>query len=267
MTDWTRLAGGGESLNAVTKVSTVRVPKAGEMVAAQLRRQIVLGELKEGDQLPSESVLMEQFGVSRPTLREAFRILEAEGAIIVRRGVRGGARVQVPGISVAARHIGLLLQYRSALQSDVYEVCGGAWRARASARRAAGPRTSADLARLQEVLDRHRESLDDPGASIAADAEFHRMIVEMSGSETLQILVGMLTNIIRAGDRSYAESHDWQHEQELAKLAIRAHTRLVELIRKRSGEEAEELWRKHLAESAKVVLGDRSTATVVELLS
>ena len=45
------------------------------------------------------------------------------------------------------------------------------------------------------------------------------------------------------------------------------HARLVELIRKRSGEEAEELWRKHLAESAKVVLGDRSTATVVELLS
>lgn len=89
----------------------------------------------------------------------------------------------------------------------------------------------------------------------------------MSGSETLQILVGMLTNIIREGDRSYAESHDWQHEQELAKIAIRAHTRLAELIRKRSGEEAEELWRKHLAESAKVVLGDRSTATVVELLS
>ena len=92
-------------MNAVTKVSTVRVPKAGEMVASQLRRQIVLGELKEDDQLPSESVLMEQFGVSRPTLREAFRILEAEGAITVRRGVRGGARVQVPDINVAARHI------------------------------------------------------------------------------------------------------------------------------------------------------------------
>ena len=45
------------------------------------------------DQLPPESALMEQFGVSRPTLREAFRILEAEGAISIRRGVRGGARL------------------------------------------------------------------------------------------------------------------------------------------------------------------------------
>src|ERR1035441_10390362 len=265
MTDWTRIAVGEDIVNEDTKYKTVGVPHTGEKQLGQRRRQIGLGELKEGDQLPSESVLMEQFGVSRPTLREAFRILEAEGTIIVRRGVRGGARVQVPDISVAARHIGLLLQYRGALLSDVYEV--RAVLEPAAARMAARRRTSADLARLQEVVDRHRESVDDPDAAIAADAEFHRLIVELSGSETLQILVGMLTNIIRAGDRSYAESHDWQHEQELAKIAIRAHTRLVELIRKRSGEEAEELWRKHLAESAKVVLGDRSTATVVELLS
>jgi DNA-binding GntR family transcriptional regulator len=60
-------------VNAVKGISTVRVPKAGEMVAAHLRRQIVLGELKEGDQLPQESILMGQFGVSRPTLREAFK--------------------------------------------------------------------------------------------------------------------------------------------------------------------------------------------------
>jgi DNA-binding FadR family transcriptional regulator len=252
-------------VNAVKGISTVRVPKAGEMVASHLRRQIVLGELKEGDQLPPESVLMEQFGVSRPTLREAFRILEAEGAITVRRGVRGGARVQTPDIDVAARQIGLVLQYRGALLSDVYEV--RTVLESAAARMAARRRTSADLARLQESVDRHEDSVDDPGASFLADAEFHQLIVEMSGSETLQILVGMVGNIIREGDRSYAESHDWQHEQELAKIAIRAHRKLVELIRKRSGEEAEELWRKHLAESAKVVLGDRSTATVVELLS
>jgi DNA-binding FadR family transcriptional regulator len=255
----------GESVNAVRTGSTVRVPKAGEMVASHLRRQIVLGELKEGDQLPSESVLMEEFGVSRPTLREAFRILEAEGAITVRRGVRGGARVQVPDIAVAARHVGLLLQYRGTLLSDVYEV--RTVLEPAAARMAAKRRTSADLARLQEALDRHRASTEDPSDAFAADADFHRLIVELSGNETLQVLSAMVGNIIREGDRTYAVSHDWPHEQELVKMALRAHTRLVELIRKRSGEEAEELWRKHLAESAKIVLGDRSTATVVELLS
>ena len=66
--------------------SPVRVPKTAELVASQLRRQIVRGDLKEGDALPPESTLMERFGVSRPTLREAFRVLESEALISVRRG-------------------------------------------------------------------------------------------------------------------------------------------------------------------------------------
>src|SRR5256885_7189092 len=73
---------------------SVRVPKAAELVAGHVRSQIVRGELSEGDALPPESALMEQFDISRPTLREAFRILESEGLITVRRGARGGARVQ-----------------------------------------------------------------------------------------------------------------------------------------------------------------------------
>ena len=66
----------------------MRIPKMAELVAAHLRRQIVRGDLQEGDALPPETVLMEQFGVSRPTLREAFRVLESEALISVRRGAR-----------------------------------------------------------------------------------------------------------------------------------------------------------------------------------
>ena len=80
----------------------VRVPKAGELVAAQLRRQIVTGELSPGDPLPSEAALMDKYGVSRPTLREAFRILESESIIRVLRGAHGGARVLAPSTEVAA---------------------------------------------------------------------------------------------------------------------------------------------------------------------
>jgi DNA-binding transcriptional MocR family regulator len=50
----------------------MRVPKAAEVVAANLRRQIVLGEVAAGDYLPSQAQLMRRFGVSRPTLREAL---------------------------------------------------------------------------------------------------------------------------------------------------------------------------------------------------
>ena len=46
---------------------------------------------------------MERFGVSRPTLREAFRGLESESLISVRRGAHGGARVHLPNADVAGR--------------------------------------------------------------------------------------------------------------------------------------------------------------------
>ncbi|MET9089695.1 GntR family transcriptional regulator, partial [Streptomyces sp. NPDC004237] len=99
----------------------VRVPKTAELVAARLRRMIVRGELAEGESLPSETALMEQFAVSRPTLREAFRVLESESLINVRRGARGGARVQIPEGTVAARYAGVVLEYRGTTLKDVYD--------------------------------------------------------------------------------------------------------------------------------------------------
>src|ERR1700730_3414140 len=99
----------------------LRIPKAAELIAGQLRRQIVRRELSEGEELPSEAELMARFDVSRPTLREAYRILESEGLISVRRGARGGARVHMPKADVAARYAASVLQANGVLLSDVYE--------------------------------------------------------------------------------------------------------------------------------------------------
>src|SRR5215475_15838370 len=98
----------------------IRPLKTGEMIASYLRGKIVRGELAEGDCLPSEVELMRQFDVSRPTLREAFRILETESLIELRRGARG-ARITAPSIEVAARYVGLLMQTSRTTVSDVYE--------------------------------------------------------------------------------------------------------------------------------------------------
>src|SRR3954470_2693801 len=99
----------------------VRVPKTAELVAAQIRRRIGVGELQEHEALPSEPELMEQFSISRPTLREALRILESEGLIAVRRG-RGGARVQLPSPDAAARYASLVLQHRGGKLVEVFAV-------------------------------------------------------------------------------------------------------------------------------------------------
>ncbi len=101
--------------------SQLRVPKAAELLAARIRGQIIRGELKEGDALPAESELMETFGVSRPTLREAIRVLEMESLLRMRRGSRGGALVTAPDPTVAARAVGVLLQLRGVTLRDIHE--------------------------------------------------------------------------------------------------------------------------------------------------
>src|SRR6201997_2381011 len=85
-------------------------PRIAEIVADELRRQIIDGELADGDLLPRQEVLVEQFNVSLVSLREALRILETEGLVSVRRGNRGGAVVHAPAKASAAYMLGLLLQ-------------------------------------------------------------------------------------------------------------------------------------------------------------
>src|SRR5215208_176464 len=97
----------------------IRSPKTAELVAGTLRRMVVDGRLKEGDYLPNEAELMAHFGVSRPTLREAVRVLESERLVEVRRGSRTGARVRVPGPEIVARPAGLLLELSGATIADV----------------------------------------------------------------------------------------------------------------------------------------------------
>lgn len=62
-----------------------------EDVVEQIRASIITGTLPVGERLPSERELAEMFGVSRPTLREALRVLEAVGLLDIRLGAQGGA--------------------------------------------------------------------------------------------------------------------------------------------------------------------------------
>src|ERR1700722_14195902 len=96
-------------------------PKAAEVAVAALRRRIILGLLAEGDALPSEDDLMIELGVSKPTLRQAIRILESESLVTVRRGARGGMHVSVPRIETAAGYAATVLEFRGTTISDLFE--------------------------------------------------------------------------------------------------------------------------------------------------
>jgi DNA-binding FadR family transcriptional regulator len=92
--------------------TTFRAPKTAELICVVVRAEISAGRLRPGDRMPAEAELMATYGVSRPTLREALRMLEHDEIIEIRRGAHGGATVRTPTIAPIARALGdaLMLQ-------------------------------------------------------------------------------------------------------------------------------------------------------------
>jgi len=95
-------------------------PKPPSFVAKQIRNAIIRGELRDGDTLPAEAHLIAEFSVSRPTIREAVRILESEGLVEVARGARGGARISSPNYEMIQRAAGITLQAQQVTIGDLY---------------------------------------------------------------------------------------------------------------------------------------------------
>ena len=229
----------------------VRVPKAAELVAGLLRRRIVRSELGPGDSLPSESELMEVFGVSRPTLREALRVLETESLIEIRRGVHGGARVTSPDPQVAARYAGLILEYRNATVGDVYQA--SAMIEPPCARELARRHTAGDVRRLRAALNAEKAAMGDPLRLLAAQDDFHRLVVDLLGNETMTLLVGIVRSIVDRANTAHAATHDSPALRSQARKGHRAHTKLVDLIEAGDAVAAHDLWTRHITATDDVV--------------
>jgi len=245
----------------------VRVPKTAELVAAHLRRQIVRNELHEGDALPPEAVLMAQFGVSRPTLREAFRVLEAEGLISVRRGAHGGARVHTPDVDVAARYAGLVLEHRGATLSDVYEAAGVIEPQCAAL--LARKHTDGDVARLKQSLAEGEAALktgDDVAINAAQDA-FHGLVVELTGNQTIIVLTRMMRAIVELANATMAvQASPSGAARRAARKGQKAHEQLVAAIEAGDVERASSCWTTHLAAADEYVTTGLGTRHVLDLL-
>jgi GntR family transcriptional repressor for pyruvate dehydrogenase complex len=254
-----------EPLHAnIDGLQPMKLPKMAELIADRLRRQIVRGELKEGDALPPESDLLERFSVSRPTLREAFRVLESESLITVRRGAHGGARVQVPDIDVAARYAGFILEHRGTTLDDVFQ-----------ARILIEPpvigllalrRTDEDVARLRTALEDHDAAAADPRRAIRTHTAFHALLIELAGNQTLRVLTGMIQHIIDLANWEWVEANvETSVEARGLSLGLKAHHRIVDLIEAGGQAGAEELWRKHLTETRDYLMR-KDVTTVLDLM-
>jgi GntR family transcriptional repressor for pyruvate dehydrogenase complex len=186
--------------------ATLHQPRVAELVADAIRQRILDGELTDGAMLPNQEVLIAEFGVSRPSLREAMRILEAEGLITVIRGNVGGAVVHRPESRHAAYTLALVLQARAVPIDDVGSAlkqlegsCAGLCAARPDRAREVVPA-------LEECNARAAAAIEDELAYVQATADFHATLVASCGSQTLQLIVGAVETLWLSHVKGWAES-------------------------------------------------------------
>ena len=148
---------------------------------------------RPGDRLPNEAVLADRFRVSRPTIREAIRVLEYSGLVEVRRGRHGGLFVgtgAVPQVVGALR--ALLLFDQTSLKDlfdsrEVLEV--------GLVRLAAERATVADLAVMAASI-RQMETDHSVEGVVSANTTFHLAIAEASGNAILQAMMRAMTQLL-----------------------------------------------------------------------
>jgi GntR family transcriptional repressor for pyruvate dehydrogenase complex len=231
-----------------------------KQIADELRRDILDGALDEGDSLGTEAELIQRFGVSRPTLREALKMLEAEGLISILRGVLGGVAVHRPDSRMTARAAALVLQSRSVDLADVFDA--SAIIEPAAARSVALSRGRSRAAkRFREIIAREKRSVDDVVAFTNAQVAFHEEIVAHAGNRTLMIVSEMLNEVIaRAIEDVIVQT---QNQGVTARRsAIRAHEILTQLVEGGEGDAAQAHWTSHMARLRRSLLGEHGSSVV-----
>lgn len=233
----------------------IRPQRAAELVAADIRGRILSGELDEG--LPTETVLLDEFSVSRPTLREALRILETEGLVRTRRGKQGGAVVSKPTVDTAAYHLGLVLQGTGVELTDLATarhllepLCVSL-----AAQREDHERIAADL---EKLIDESEGVGEDGAAFTASLLKFHEGLVAACDNATLRILVGTVERVWQSQERAWAEaaSESGSYPDDQARRhAIDSHRRIAKRIAKGDATGASRASRAHLEASASYVCG------------
>jgi DNA-binding FadR family transcriptional regulator len=246
----------------------LRQPRLAEMVAGILRERIVSGELADGSLLAKQGQLIEEFQVSKPSIREALRILETEGLITVLRGNTGGAVVHVPQTSSAAYMLGLVLQSKSVELRDVgvalkhvEPICAGLCADRKD-------RKTAVVPRLREV---HAAALaeEDEVVFTGLMRKFHEQTVALCGNQTMIQLVGALETLWSAHERLWAKKHSLEGtfpQRSVRWQSLNDHEEIIALIDAGKTQEVAELAREHLDKSIFYAASDGKMAVTADVL-
>lgn len=217
--------------------------KLSDEVFDRLENMITSGELTPGDEMPSERVLMERFGVGRPAIREAMQSLAKMGLVSISHGER--AKVLKLTARSIFQQVDPTAKIMLAQSIDTLEHLKSAriFFERGIAREAALKVTEKDLAELRAIVERQRQSLGDADAFISADMEFHIRIAKISGNP---IFVGVSEAMLAWLREYHTHMLIWTGKEN---YTLVEHEEIIDMLAARNPDGAEAAMLHHLERS------------------
>ncbi len=231
------------SSTAKFELETIPRSRVYKAVAQQLQERI-LKDLEPGDTLPSERELVQMLGVSRSSVREAVHSLALIGLLEVRQGIGTVVRDPIadsPINSVADvllqkhKHIAELLDVRKMLEPPVAQ----------SAARHISP---AQIAEMENILQRQEEKLQCDQPAIEEDSLFHYAIAAAADNSVVLKLVDVLMDLLRE-TRERSLQAEGRQEKSLA-----GHRRILAALKRGDAVAAGAAMRRHISEIENIVL-------------
>jgi GntR family transcriptional regulator, transcriptional repressor for pyruvate dehydrogenase complex len=167
--------------------------KVSDNIIAQIRDAILSGRIKPGDRLASEKELIDQFGVSKATMREALRVLEVIGLLEIRKGISGGAFVAEVDMRTTLHAIVNFLHFQTV---SVNEITMLRYLIEPSvAQVAAAKRTDKDIEKLQQAIGAGITAGD---TEVSKEISFHRYLARMAENTILTLTIDMIDNLLKS---------------------------------------------------------------------
>lgn len=172
--------------------AAVRTKRAFEVVADQIRMQVAQGLLRQGDRLPTERELAEQFQLSRNTVREGLRALEVAGLLELKKGATGGAFIRQGQSEIIVSSFSDLFRLGAIKGEHLTE--GRRIVGVAVTRLACQRCTEESLDRLQENIDESAAATD-PASILRINLDFHRLLALATANPVLILLTEALSEM------------------------------------------------------------------------
>lgn len=222
--------------------NSVRTGKVSELIAQQIKSAILSGVMKPGERLPSERELGERFEASRNSVREALKILEVTGLLVIKRG--SGVFVADASLLADGEPLSALLKMSKV---SIYELT----QARIIleppiARLACDNITDADFPKLEENIRETSDAVKTGSEASAANMRFHVLVAEATHNPAIALTMNTLfevvseasIQIVRNAPMAFAGSGK----------AVKYHKKILKAFRDKDSQKAYSLMLEHILE-------------------